>query len=186
MYRRLLKVIGWWRVMFAREGIGWVFRADGDVETFIEDDLRTGIFGTFLPFSLGGIAGRERARRTRRNGRERGPEELESVISESTLAAATTDHTHRRVAKRKKQKIARGGKRDGEKERQRGRIEMQKEGRRDDVGDKERSRRKRKRQAIVRDCCVVLNLVPSFLPTLPWTRRPIGIMMKKSLLCNTK
>lgn len=85
---------------------GWRFRADGDVEAFIEDDLRTGpwIFGTFLPFSLGGIAvGRGREGREGEAGGG-GPEELESVISESTLAAATTDHTHRRVAKREKQK----------------------------------------------------------------------------------
>lgn len=60
---------------------GWRFRADGDVEAFIEDDLRTGpwIFGTFLPFSLGGIAvgrgregrgeaGRGGGRRTGRTG----------------------------------------------------------------------------------------------------------------------
>lgn len=75
------------------------------MEAFIEDDLRTGPwnFGTFLPFSFGGIVdGRGREGRGEAGGG--GPEELESVISESTLAAATTDHTHRRVAKREKQK----------------------------------------------------------------------------------
>lgn len=58
-YRRLPKVIADdERCSHGRGQGGWRFRADGDVEAFIEDDLRTGpwIFGTFLPFSLGGIA----------------------------------------------------------------------------------------------------------------------------------
>lgn len=57
------------RRSYGRGQGGRRFRADGDVEAFIEDDLRTGswIFGTFLPFSLGGIAvGRGR------EGREEG------------------------------------------------------------------------------------------------------------------
>lgn len=71
---------------FAREEeeggdrIGEGLRADGDVKAFIEDDLRTGapsplpwIFGTFLPFSLVGIAaGMGREGQGEKEGRETG------------------------------------------------------------------------------------------------------------------
>lgn len=85
-------------------------RADGDVEAFIEDDLRIAVLDLRYLFTLflRRHCGRVGARRTERNGEGRGTGRAGSVISESTLAAATTDHTHRRVAKREKQrKIAR-------------------------------------------------------------------------------
>lgn len=85
------------------------FKAVGDVEAFIEDDLRTGVLDLRYLFTLfpRRHRGREGARRTRRGGK-RGTGRAESVISESTLAAATMDHTHRRVAKREKQKDSEG------------------------------------------------------------------------------
>lgn len=131
---------------------GWRFRADGDVEAFIEDDLRTGpwIFGTFLPFSLGGIAvgrGREGRGEAGRGGADRKNWRVLLASRPWRLPRRTTHIVASR--KGRSRKIARGGKRDREKERQRGRIEMQKEGRRDDVRDKEGSGRKRKRQTTV-------------------------------------
>lgn len=131
---------------------GWRFRADGDVEAFIEDDLRTGscIFGTFLPFSLGGIAvGRGRKGRGEAGagggGRGAGDRKNWRVLLASRPWRLLRRTTHI-VASRKgrSRKIARGGKRDREKERRRG-IETQKEGRRGDVKDKEGSEGKRKR-----------------------------------------
>lgn len=48
---------------------GWGFRADGDVEAFIEDDLRTGALDLRYLFTLfpRRHRGRERARRRRGN-----------------------------------------------------------------------------------------------------------------------
>jgi len=49
---------------------GWGFRADGDVEAFIEDDLRTEALDLWYLFTLfpRRHRGRERARRRRRSG----------------------------------------------------------------------------------------------------------------------
>lgn len=81
-------------------------RANGDVEAFIEDDLRIAVLDLRYLFTL--FPRRHRdwvgARRTRGSEEERRTGRAGSVISESTLAAATTDHTHRRAAKREKQK----------------------------------------------------------------------------------
>lgn len=131
---------------------GWRFRADGDVEAFIEDDLRTGpwIFGTFLPFSLAGRASRSGGGAKDEEKRGAADRKNWRVLLASRPWRLPRRTTHI-VASRKgrSRKIARGGKRDREKERQRGRIEMQKEGRRDDVRDKGGSGRKRKRQTTV-------------------------------------
>ena len=83
---------------------GWRFRANGDVEIhrrrFADRALDLRYLFTLFLSSIAVGKGRE----GRGEVGDGGPEELESVISESTLAAATTDHTHRRVAKREKQK----------------------------------------------------------------------------------
>lgn len=81
-------------------------RADGDVEAFIEDDLRIAVLDLRYLFTLFPRRHRDRvgARKTRRSGKGRRTGRAGSVISESTLAAATTDHTHRRVAKRGEEK----------------------------------------------------------------------------------
>lgn len=149
------------------EGLnGWVgrFRADGDVEAFIEDDLRAldlRYLFTLFPRRHRGREGRE-GQEEEEGGRPEGPERVLLASRPWRLLRRTTHIVAPR--KGRGRETARGSEREKETGRETLRKNRSEKGREEGRYERQGWKQGVQKGAMIVDRCVVLNLVSSFLP----------------------